>query len=124
MRGRLTPVGSGLEDPPQPSPLDSQSFARIGRSRIVALARSMPDCQSAALACLVWQASRQERLAYGPYARRFLARLSGPQLVDMTGRPLRTVRHALSRLTKAGVIRREDTAPGKKAVYALNLPAG
>jgi len=123
MRGRLTPLASGVEEcGRKPSP-GSQSFARVGRSRLVALARLMPDCQSAVLTCLLWMASRQERMRFGPYARRFLARLSGTQLAEMTGRPLRTIRHALSQLTKSGAIRREDMAPGKKAVYALDLPA-
>jgi hypothetical protein len=90
---------------------------------MIALAHSMPDSQSAVLACLVWQASLHERLARGPLAGRFVARLSGAQLADMTGRPLRTIRHALRRLTEEGVIHREQSAPGRKAVYAPSLAA-
>lgn len=123
MRSRLTPIASGLGGSLTPPPSGGRPFARIDRRRMIALARSMPDCQSAVLACLVWQASLQERLVRGPLAGRFVARLSGTQLAEMTGRPLRTVRYSLRRLTAKGLIRREHPAPGKKAVYALGLMA-
>jgi hypothetical protein len=121
VRGHLTPVSSSLPDCLSQPSVSRQPYARIDRRRLVALAAAMPDCQSAVLACLAWQASLQERLARGPYAGQFVARLSGARLAKMTGRPLRTVRHALSRLTSAGVIRRVNTASGKTAVYALKL---
>jgi hypothetical protein len=124
MRGRLTPIASGLPDCPTATPSGGRPFAHIDRGRLVALARAMPDCQSAVLACLLWQACLQERLALGPLAGRFVARLSGRQLAEMTGRPLRTVRHALRRLTQQGAIHREDSGPGIKAVYAPALPPG
>jgi hypothetical protein len=124
MRGRLTPIDQALPDPPSRPPGPGQAFARVDRQRLVALARSMPDCQSAVLACLVWQAARQERLHRGRHAGQFVARLSGAQLAEMTHRPLRTVRHGLARLTRAGIIRREGAAPGRTAVYALNLAPG
>lgn len=121
MRGRLTPLSSGVEQCLGSAPARNQPFARVDRSRMVALARLMPDCQSAVLACLLWQASRQERLKRGPLAGQFVARLSGVQLATMTRRPLRTVRHALRRLTDEGVICRVAAAPGRTAIYALNL---
>jgi hypothetical protein len=83
----------------------------------------MPDAQSAVLLCLAWQASLQERMSYGPHAGRFLARLSGPQLAEMIGRPLRTVRHALRRLKESARICNEQPGAGSKAVYALHLCA-
>jgi len=121
MRGRLIPLTSGVEGCLGPAPACKQPFARVDRSRMVALARRMPDCQSAILACLMWQASRQERLARGPLAGQFVARLSGSQLAKMVHRALRTVRHALSRLTDEGVIRRVTATPGRTAIYALHL---
>jgi hypothetical protein len=57
----------------------------------------------------------------GANAGKAVARLSGRQLADMTDRPLRTVRYALNRLTKAAVISRVDAAAGRKAVYVINL---
>jgi hypothetical protein len=124
VRPSLTPIASGLEACASEPTGDSRPYALIYQNRIVALARAMRDCQSAVLACLTWHASRQERLKLGPLAGRFLARLSGAQLAEMAGRPLRTVRHALSRLSKSGVLRRDGGAPGRTAVYELNLSDG
>jgi hypothetical protein len=95
----------------------TQQFAIVDRRVLVALVRAMPDSQSAVLACLVWQASRHQRLTWGPYAGRYLARLSGAQLASMTGRHIRTVRHALSRLTTQGHITRETPRSGRTALY-------
>jgi hypothetical protein len=99
-----------------------EQFARLAHGRLVGLVRAMPDAQSAVLACLVWSAARQELLAHGPWAGQFVARASGPRLASLTGRPLRTVRHALRRLTQAGRIRRVTPIAGHTAVYALDLP--
>jgi hypothetical protein len=96
-------------------------YARIERSILVALVRSMPDCQSAVLACLTWQAARQQRFSRGKYAGQFVARLSGQQLARMTGRPLRTVRHSLKRLLEARLIERLGVGPGRTAVCAPTL---
>jgi hypothetical protein len=116
MRVRLNPIEVGLGPVPAgASP--GQAFARLGRDVLVAMARAMPDCQSAVLACVVWQAARQQLLRKGPLAGRFVGRLSGPQLVEMTGRPIRTVRHALRRLKESGRIKREATGVGRSAVY-------
>jgi hypothetical protein len=123
MRGRLTPLSSGVAQCLGLAPPRKQTYARVDRSRMVAVARLMPDCQSAVLACLMWQASRQERLVRGPLAGQFVARLSGAQLATMTGRRLRTIRHALRRLTDENVIRRVDAAAGRTAIYSLNLDA-
>jgi hypothetical protein len=96
-------------------------FAVICRERLIDLAHTMPDAQSAVLLCLVWQAALQERLNRGTHAGAPVARLSGSELVEMTGCPLRTVRYALRKLRQASVIYHEEEAPGKKAVYGLNL---
>src|SRR5262245_2112904 len=85
----------------------------------------MPDAQSAVLLCLTWQACFQQRMEYGPLAGQALAKLSGPQLAEMTGRPIRTVRHALRRLKQATRIKNEQSAAGKKGVYRLDvIPTG
>ena len=46
------------------------------------------------------------------------ASLSGTQLADMTARPLRTIRHALQRLTATGLLVKERGA-GRKNTYTL-----
>jgi hypothetical protein len=120
----LTPLASGLEGCLAETHSPRRPFALIDRARLTATARVMPDAQSAVLACLLWQACKQERLARGPLAGRFVARLSGPRLATLTGRPLRTVRYALRRLSDSGVIRREAGPAGTTAIYALQLKEG
>jgi hypothetical protein len=92
----------------------------LDRDQIVNLARVMPDAQSAVLLCLAWQAALQERLHHGPDAGQRVARLSGRQLAEMTGRSLRLVRYALSRLKLAGIIEPTSAGPGRKATYRIN----
>ena len=121
MQSTLKPIGVGLDDCLSGKVKKKWSYAQIDRDKLLSLVRTMPDCQSAVLTTLVWQASRQERFAQGEYAGHFVARLSGKQLADMTCRPLRTIRHALQRLTAVGAIKRFNAAPGKTAVYALSL---
>src|SRR5436309_1970370 len=118
MRVPLTPLSDGGMETPSPLGNSKQSYARIEEPVLIALAQAMPDCQSAILTCLTWQAARQQRFSCGLYAGQFVARLSGPQLARMTGRPLRTVRHALSRLKRAGRVRAARPGPGKTAVYS------
>jgi hypothetical protein len=96
-----------------------EAYALVTRGRLAKLVRAMPDSQSAVLVCLAWQASLQERLRRGRFAGRPLARMSGQQLAELTGRPLRTIRFALARLTEAGVVRNECTLRGRKAIYVL-----
>jgi hypothetical protein len=112
------PVTSG---PPRESLNAGPAFAIIERDLLVALARVSPDAQSAVLLCLAWQASFQKRMERGPLAGQLVAKLSGQQLAEMTGRSIRTVRHALSRLTQTGRIKNDQAGHGKKAVYGLNL---
>jgi hypothetical protein len=116
VRSQLTP----LETNPliTPSPRPSGSYAVLTKDRAKALVRAMPDCQSAVLTCLVWQASLHEKMRQGPFAGRPVASLSGSQLSVMTGRPLRTVRHALRRLSECGLVVKA-TLPGRKAIYEL-----
>jgi hypothetical protein len=80
----------------------------------------MGDGESAVLVCLAWQAARQGRLRRGRHAGRFVARLSGAQLAKMSGRCLRTVRHVLRALRRAGRIVQEDQGPGRTALYRLD----
>jgi hypothetical protein len=101
--------------------LSDQPFAVLERHRLEELARTLPDAQSAVLLCLTWYAARQERLKRGAHAGKCIARLSGPQLADITGRPLRTIRYAISTLRRCGVIEPLSTGPGKTAVYRLHL---
>jgi hypothetical protein len=96
-------------------------FAIFEHGLLVALSRAMPDAQSAILFCLAWQASLQKKMLRGPLAGQALAKLSGPQLAEITSRPIRTVRHALSRLRKAMVISNEQSGAGKKGVYRLSF---
>lgn len=98
------------------------AFAVLERDQLVALARAMPDAQSAVLLCLVWQAALQVKLNFGPNAGRAVARLSGAELSEMTGCPLRTVRYALGKLKRAAVIFREPSAAGRKSTYRLTFP--
>jgi hypothetical protein len=92
---------------------------------MVALARAMPDAQSAILLCMAWHVCLQQRMEYGPLAGQALAKLSGPQLTEMTGRPIRTVRHALRQLKQAKRIKNEQSAAGRKGVYRLDfIPLG
>jgi hypothetical protein len=119
-RGDLTPICAGPVDLTAGS--SDQPFAVITKPLLLSLLRGMPDCQSAVLTCLTWHAARQERLQRGAHARRFVARLSGPQLAVMTGRALRTVRHALRNLKASGVIRRNVNGGRETAVYVPCLP--
>jgi hypothetical protein len=114
----LAPVPIDPGDFP-PTGRPDEAYALVPVGRLVKLVRAMPDSQSAVLVCLAWQASLQERLRRGPFAGKPVARLSGRQLAEMTGRPLRTVRYALARLIEAGTVRNECTLPGRKAIYVL-----
>src|SRR5260370_22041723 len=120
----LTPQSDGVLARAGETDTSKHSYARIERSVLVSLVRSMPDCQSAVLACLTWQAARQQRFSRGQYAGKFVARLSGKQLARMTGRPLRTVRHSLMRLLEAKLIERVGVGPGRTAVCAPTLRVG
>ena len=102
--------------------LAGKPYAVFERERLIELAQVMPDTRSAVLLCLAWQAARQEALKRGPDAGQPVARLSGPQLAQMTGRSLRTVRYALSRLQEAGTITCDKREPGKTAAYRVVKP--
>lgn len=120
----LEPVHEGL--PPLSIVGSTGPFAVLDRSCLTALVSAMPDGQSAVLLCLAWDALRQERLAHGPCAGHRLARISIPDLANMTGRPVRSVEWALSKLKSNGLIERVGVEEGKTAVYrivALNQEA-
>ena len=106
--------------PVEDETLTGRCYAMLDRDRAVELARLMPDAQSSVLLCLGWQAALQERLRRGPYAGQQVARLSASQLAEMTGRHLRTVRYALSRLKDTGIIEALRSGPGRTAIYRVN----
>jgi hypothetical protein len=95
----------------------SRRYAMMDQDLMISLAKMMPDAQSAVLLCMVWTIARQQRLKRGPDAGSPVARLSARQLADMSGRPLRTVWHALRQLKNASLIAQEATEPGRKAAY-------
>lgn len=126
MPGRLTPTplaeAAGAIPPPELG-----GYATLTRTRVVRLARAMPDCQSAVLLLLAWQATLHEKMRRGRLAGRTAASLSGAQLAAMTGRPLRTIRHALRRLSAGQLVSKEAGPSGRKNTYALPFlidPAG
>ena len=120
MPGRLNPVPLPAMAEPNPPPTPG-GYATLTRDRVVRLARAMPDCQSAVLLLLTWQATLHEKMRRGRLAGRAAASLSGGQLGSMTARPLRTVRHALRRLSQNRVIAKEPGAAGRKNTYTLAL---
>jgi hypothetical protein len=87
--------------------------------QLVRLLQVLPDCESAILLAIGWLAAANQQADDGTFAGRPVARLSGVELARMTGRPLRTVRHALAVLTATGAIRNERTLKGRTAIYAL-----
>jgi hypothetical protein len=105
------------------TPTVGETYATLTLGRAVRLAGNMPDCQSAVLFILVWQATLHEKMKRGRLAGRPVASLSGSQLAGMTGRPLRTVRHALARLVAAGAIRIERMSAGCKNSYVIPFVA-
>lgn len=96
-----------------------EAYARLTRTALTALVRAMPDAQSGILTVLTWHALRNSRLRLGPLAGRTAAGVSGEQLVEILGRPLRTVRHALAQLGGKGLVAKEAVPPGHKNVYTL-----
>ncbi len=118
MSGRLMRIAVPVATEMVPKPVTGGSYATLSRARVLCLARTTPDCQSAVLLLLVWQATLHEKMKRGRLAGRLAASLSGNQLADMTARPLRTVRHALQRLTAAKLLVKECVA-GRKNTYTL-----
>jgi len=118
MRQKLEPLGDGL-DTAVAAPAEQGTFAIMGRIVMESLARAMPDSQSAVLFCLAWHAAVQVRMRRGPRAGQPTARVSATSLAAITGRPLRTVRYALSKLRARGAIVPENTQPGRTSVYRL-----
>ena len=52
-------------------------YATLSKDRVLRLAQSMPDCQSAVLLLLAWQATLHEKMKRGRFAGRAEASLSG-----------------------------------------------
>src|SRR5262245_43264928 len=99
MSGWLVPTAvGGTAAGVTPPPTTPRGYATVTKDRAVQLSRAMPDCQSAVLLLLAWQATLHEKMKRGRFAGKAVASLSGSQLAEMTGRPLRTVRHALRTL--------------------------
>jgi DNA-binding transcriptional ArsR family regulator len=120
MRARLEPIAEGIQAGSTERPR-VDSYAIMGRAEMTALAQAMRDAQSAILFCLAWHAAVQVRMKRGPLANQRVARVSAGTLAKITGRSIRTVRHALSRLKAAGVIEREDSRPGRTSIYQMSF---
>lgn len=123
--GDATRNGQREPDPasnrPRKIPYKDGLYARITLFEMSALVRSMPDTQSAVLACLQWQAALQARLTRGPLAGQRVARLSAATIGTLTGRSVRTVRGALARLKQAALIAPIATSPGRTMTYRLTF---
>jgi hypothetical protein len=122
MPSQLTPipviVDAEVVSQPPTTPV---AYATLTKERLLRLARAMPDCQSAVLMVLVWHAIRNAKMKRGGLAGRTVASVSGGQLAGMTGRPLRTIRHALSKLLACHLISKVPTAAGRKNIYAIPI---
>ncbi len=105
--------------PLEPGGGGRDGYAQLTRTTLTALARAMPDAQSAILVVLTWHALRNARLKFGPLAGRTAAGVSGEQLAEILDRPLRTVRHALTQLVVTGAVVKDPVLPGHKNVYTL-----
>ena len=123
MKGRLKPISDDNGKVLHGQPVGG-SFALLSRVDMAAIAHAMQDAQSAVLFCLAWHAVLQERMRRGELAGCKLARVSASRLAEITGRPIRTIRHALMRLKKKGTIVAEVSGPGKTSVYRLPLLTG
>lgn len=119
MPGKLNPTPLQLAGTPGAIVAAPGGYATLSRDRVERLATAMPDCQSAILLLLAWQATLHEKMKRGPLAGKTAASLSGGQLAAMTGRPLRTIRHALARLAADGVVLKEPVPAGRKNTYTL-----
>lgn len=117
MKLHLTPTPLAATDDGKTGP--KESYALVPLSVAGNLARAMPDCQSAVLMALAWQALLHQRMHKGEFAGRAVASLSAGQLSKQTGRPIRTVKHALSRLSASGRVIKLSRGAGRKGCYAL-----
>ena len=124
MKPQLVPIAVGIEPATPSKAAPGKTFAILERTAMTNLSRTMPDAQSAVLLCLAWHAALQQRMRHGSLAGRQLARISAPALAKITGRPVRTVRHALRQLKAGGKIEKENDAPGRTSVYRLRLEDG
>jgi hypothetical protein len=120
MKSRLEPIADGIETLPV-EPASSVSFAVFKRPEMIALARSIPDAQSAVLFCLQWHAALQQRMHRGPLAGQQVARVSAGTLTKITEFSIRTVRYALSKLQQRHLIKNVESRPGRTAIYQLTL---
>lgn len=119
MNGSLNPTPLDIPSLMPTKSRHSGGFATIPKDRVLRLARTMPDCQSAILVLLTWHATLNEKMTKGRCAGQTLASLSGKQLAEMTRRPLRTIRHSLRQLVSSHRIAKEPVAAGHKNMYGL-----
>jgi DNA-binding transcriptional ArsR family regulator len=119
VKSRLEPIAEGIKVPDKLP--GGESFAHLGRAAMTALARSMPDAQSAVLFCLAWHATINLRMQHGPLTGQLVARVSARELRKITLCPIRTVRHALRRLRDNHLIHNEESRRGRTAIYRLTL---
>ena len=120
MPSRLEPIAEGNAALPI-APASRGSFALIGHEEMTALAHAMPDAQSAVLWCLAWHAAINARMSRGPLAGQQVAKVSASALAKITGRPIRTMYDALSKLQDHDLIQNVEDRPGRTAVYRLTL---
>jgi hypothetical protein len=120
MPSRLEPIAEGNAALPIAA-ATRETFALISRVDMTALARAMPNAQSAVLWCLGWHAAINARMSRGQLAGQQVAKVSASALAKITGRPIRTVYDALSKLQDHDLIRNVEDRPGRTAVYRLSL---
>lgn len=116
MPSKLRPIESGWQTVGAESA--GETFAILERSRLELLARSMSAC-SAVLICLEWYSALQQKMSRGPLAGQRVARVSAGTLIEITGRPLRTIRWALAELKRKGLIETVENEAGKTAIYRV-----
>ena len=104
---------------PASVPHSEHDYALITRDVMANLAHLM-DSRSAILFCLTWEAVRNLRMSYGPYAGQQVARISAQTLTHLSGKPIRTVRWALAWLRNSGAIIPVNPEPGKVSVYRIS----
>lgn len=93
--------------------------AVLSRPKLIRLLRAIRDAQASVLLGLVVIAGRNRLQDDGPSHGLPVAHVSGAELAALTGKPLRTVRHALTRLKASGSILNAGAEGGRRASYMI-----
>jgi len=96
----------------------SESYAILEKTRLEAMVQNMPATPAVLLA-LEWYSARQLKMGRGEYAGQRVARISANALAVLTGRPVRTVRAALSKLKRYDLIETVATEIGCTNAYRV-----